>query len=146
MIGGPTPLQQARWDAYEAAGGDGSIGAQSRAARALGISAGALASSVAGYRTRTSTEGHVAKPHRVPRPTELMREIPVRLEAIEKRMESLLADQAASAVLLSKLAHEIRAWTNRQPVLLEVRPRHQRQADGGEGGNREGKSVRLVET
>lgn len=143
---GPTSLQTARWEAYVAEGGDGSIAAQSRAARALGISQGALASSIDGYRKRTSNAGHVAKPDHILRPTELMREIPGRLDAIEKRMESLLADQAAAAVLLSNLAHEIRVWTNRQPVLLEVRPRHQREADGGVGGNRERGSVRQVKT
>lgn len=65
-----------------------------------------------------------------------------RLDAIEKHLESLLAAQAADSVILLDLVKEIRAWTSRQPILVDMRPRHQRVTDGGQGGQVEAKQLR----
>jgi hypothetical protein len=70
--------------------------------------------------------------------------MPGRLEAVEERLEDLLAADAETGRLIAELAAEIRAWTSRQPIYVEMRPRHQRAADGGEGGNRETRRLRKV--
>ena len=72
--------------------------------------------------------------------------IPERLEAIERRLEGLLASDAAVSVSLIDLAREIRAWTTRQPIYVELRPRHDRKIDGGQGGTREARTLKTALT
>jgi len=67
-----------------------------------------------------------------------------RLAELERHMQSLIAAEAALSVQIAGLATEIREWTSRQPIYVELRPRHQRLADGGEGGLRERKRLRSV--
>lgn len=139
-----TPLQEARWAAYQVEGGDGSPGAQSRTARTLGITQGALASSLEGYRRITGIGGEVARIKRQPRPTEMLRDLPARLEALETQVANAVAGVSALAELQHDLARSIHEWTDRQPIYVEMRPRHQRVVDGGEGGLREARRLRKV--
>jgi hypothetical protein len=70
--------------------------------------------------------------------------MPERLEAVEQRLEDLVGAQAAIGARIDDLTSEIRAWTSRQPVYVEMRPAHHRVADGGAGGRRETRQLRKV--
>lgn len=135
-----TARQRAVVDAVERTGSIES------AARELGVTGQSVGAT---YRRAMARSGDYTRPERAPRPPtarEVTALLPDRMAAIETHLESLLADQAATAVLLSNLASEIRAWTSRQPVYVEVRPRHDRKADGGLGGVREARQLRKVAT
>ena len=85
-----------------------------------------------------------APPPRPLTPRKVTAMLPDRLAAIEAHLASLLASQAAMSVQLTDLAAEILAWTSRQPIYVEVRPRHDRKVDGGLGGVRETRELRRV--
>lgn len=140
---GPTARQSECWDALQRHGGKATYGAAAKAARELGMTAGAFASAVIGYERNVGL-AELPEPSRVTA-RQRLDAIPNRLDEIEERLASLLASQAAMSVQLADLAAEIRAWTTRQPIYVEMRPRHQRAADGGEGGNREGKRLRAID-
>jgi hypothetical protein len=70
--------------------------------------------------------------------------MPGRLAAVEERLEDLFAAQAAVGAQIDELSADIRAWTSRQPVYVEMRPAHHRVADGGSGGRRETRQLRKV--
>lgn len=131
----PTARQQEVHDALVAAAGN-----MSEAGRRLGITGTSVKAIEVAYHRHLTGE---APPRKVRQPTktELLQAIPIRLEAIEKRLDGILASEAALSVQIIDLARDIRAWTARQPLILEVRPRHQRQADGGAGGTREARAI-----
>jgi hypothetical protein len=69
------------------------------------------------------------------------------------RLDAIEAAAAAHAEALDSMRQEFAAlctlittWTNRQPIYVEMRPRHTRVADGGEGGQREAKAIRAART
>ncbi len=136
---GPTPRMQQVWDAYQRAGGDVMPGAQSRAARELGMSPGGLKSAIDGYRRTSGLPPAASKKygHRSVTAGQ-MAEVMARLAASEERQAELLAAQQETARALVDVLTEIRAMLARQPLVLEVRPAHRRKADGGPGGQAEG--------
>lgn len=119
---GVTPRQRAVIEAVER------TGTIAEAARELGIS---TVSAGVTYRRGMDKLGVAVVP---PTYREQVETFGPRLEAIEKHLDTLIAAQAALSVTLLDLATEIRAWTARQPLMVEMRPRHQRVADGGPGG------------
>lgn len=88
---------------------------------------------------------------RGPRPlskAQVVAMLPDRITALE----ALVADQVlageAMRLQIAELTVAIEGFMARQPLILEVRPRHERQADGGRGGREElrltGRALRKV--
>lgn len=137
---GPTARQTEAWVALQRHGGRATFGAAAKAGAELGMTPGAFASAVIGYERHMDPE---PKPKRLTS-RETVVAIPERLDAMERHLASLLAAQAAMGVQIAGLADEIRRWTSRQPIYVEMRPRHDRVVDGGGGGRREAKRLRAI--
>jgi hypothetical protein len=71
------------------------------------------------------------------RPSEASAMLVERMAALERHQASALSSLAAIDVRLAQLSSAIEGFMARQPIVLEVRPRHDRQADGGPGGREE---------
>ncbi len=111
----PTPRQIEVHDAVLRHGGN-----FNKAALELGVSANAV-----GFSERRYNGLRVGRPpgSAGPGAREVVAAIPDRLTRIEKRLDELTA--------------LVESFVGRQPVILNVGPNHQRQADGGEGGRKE---------
>lgn len=124
-------------------------GSQNEAARRLGITQGAVLSALRAYRRNSGMDEPLPRMVPVQRHRLTQR---AQLDAVAPEL-ARLADQGAAlpAVLeailgrLDALEAEIHAWTARQPIYVEMRPRHQRVVDGGDGGQREAKRLRAVD-
>ena len=63
--------------------------------------------------------------------------LPDRIAALEVLVaDSILAGEAMR-LQIAELTTAVEGFMARQPIVLEVRPRHDRQADGGIGGREE---------
>lgn len=142
-MNGPTTVQQDAWDAFQRHGGDGVPGAATAARIELGKTPGAFASALTGYRIKAGLIPH-EKALRPLRASQVVNLLPERLTDIETRLAGLEAAIAALAVLASDLRVDIHQWTTRQPLFVEMRPRHQREVDGGLGGVKERRALRKV--
>jgi hypothetical protein len=71
----------------------------------------------------------------------VMRQTPERLDAIEERLGSIEGRLDRLDACLGLLTAAIESFVAKQPLVLEVRPTHRRQADGGDGGRREHRGV-----
>ncbi len=139
----PTTRQREAYEAMQR------LGSQSLAARELGTVQGNLRNAVLGYCRNTGAPlppGVTAGPGVLTRRTahDLVDEMPDRLTAIEERIAELVSDNAVLVDKLAELSRAIHGWTSRQPIYVELRPRHQRTADGGPGGLVEAKRLRAV--
>lgn len=83
------------------------------------------------------------QPRRLSR-ADVVAALPTRVDAVEERLAGVEVAIAALSALAAELRADIQAWTQRQPIYVEMRPRHERVADGGEGGQRERKRLRAV--
>lgn len=133
----PTALQRAAYEAVVR------LGSQSAASKELGRHQGTVRGAVLAYCQITGDplpEG-VSAGGRKKTAAAVMHETPERLD----RIEGLLADQIlageAMRMQIADLTAAIEGFMARQPLILEVRPRHERQADGGRGGREELRST-----
>lgn len=124
----PTARQLAIEAAVDRHGGRSVSGAQSKAARELGISQGAIHSALRGL------DQHRSGAHATIRRPKLAREI---VDSLPGRLDAIDAVQAEILAGMARLERKIDGFVGRQPILLEVRPRHDRKVDGGIGGVQE---------
>jgi hypothetical protein len=132
----PTALQRAAYEAVMR------LGSQQAAAAELGRHQGTIRGAVLGYCEIT---GELLPPGvslggRV-RAGTILRRVPERLVAIEDALASIDERLARLDACLALLTAAIEGFVARQPLILEVRPQHRRQVDGGEGGRREHRGV-----
>jgi predicted transcriptional regulator len=113
LIDGPTKRQVEVFEAYQRAGGADRHGSQDEAARELGITQGAVSSTLRGY------YGAIA-----------------RVEGSASAQE--LAEIRTALVRLTEL---VELFVSRQPIVLDVRGTNRRKADGGRGGRKESREL-----
>jgi DNA-binding transcriptional LysR family regulator len=125
------------------------LGSQAAAALELGMPTGAVSSAITQYRLKTGAphpNPERARPRGEHRVSLTLREaagqLPDRLDAVEARVGELTAAVDALGRLAGELAHEVRGFVGKQPIILEVRPTYRRQADGGLGPRGEEAAVR----
>lgn len=120
-----------------------------QAGRELGITGQAVGFSERRYLEATGEERLIARraPHR-PSRIEILGALPDRMTALEARLADQLLAGEAMRLQIAELTTAIEGFMARQPLILEVRPRHERQADGGRGGREElratGRALRKV--
>lgn len=123
------------------------LGTVDAAAKALGVTPGAIYSGLTGYKLATGAESPIAMRKAGPAVgnrirNEAIRQTPERLGALEERVGEQTKVIAAMAAELEDLAEGLRLFFQRQPVILapardSLQPTHRRIADGGQGGRRE---------
>lgn len=137
----PTERMAQAWAVYQRHGGDEMPGAQTAAARELGLTNSGLKSAVDGYRRHSglppSRPLRTLVADRGPNIRELIPALVERQEAVESRLVGVASQLAGIEASLDELLAEVRGMLARQPLVLEVRPSHRRRADGGDGGRRE---------
>lgn len=142
-MSGPTPRQR---QVYEAAH---RLGSQTAAGKELGLSPGAVSSAVTKYRAATGAPHPTPLRALVPGARDHQLSIrdaaalmPARLTLIEDAVRAQTGQVDTLAAEVHALRGLIHDMLQRQPLILEVRPAHQRKADGGLGGHAEVRRVR----
>lgn len=138
----PTPRQR---QVYEAAK---RLGSQTAAGQELGLSPGGVSSAVAKYRAATGAPHPTPLRALVPgaRDHQLsIRDAAALMPARLSLIEDALRDQTSQLDVMARELFALRAlvhdFTQRQPLVLEVRATHQRKADGGESAKTETRRV-----
>lgn len=123
-----TDVQQRSWDAVQ------EHGTYRAAARALGVTQGAVQSGVAGYRQKLGIDA--PPPRTAPsQRAALVNAIPERLDAIEAHLVEIDEGIASLTSVAQGLRDLLRELNGRAPILLVERvATHRRQVDGGVGG------------